>query len=114
MPIHEIAAAIGVIGAQAFSIFYALSGCDTISSVLGRVKKTFCEIWKLLLEMSEVFARHLTTKSPKKVSENDFEDLEEFFTLLSFVVTYNEIVNSALRVIKVVDNWKTLLPQQLH
>lgn len=64
--------------------------------------------------MSEVFARHLKIKSPKKVSENDFEDLEEFFTLLRFVATYIEIVNSALRVIKVVDRWKTLLPQQLH
>lgn len=81
----------------------------------GKGKKNF--LWNLETlagNVSEVFARHLKIKSPKKVSENDFEDLEEFFTLLRSVATYIEIVNSALRVIKVVDRWKTLLPQQLH
>ena len=50
-------------------------------------------------EISEVFVKLSTIKSPNKFSENDCKDLEKFFVLLCFVTMNDENVNFALRVL---------------
>ena len=41
IPVHEIAKGFGIVGSRAISFFYALSGCDTTSAVVGKGKLSF-------------------------------------------------------------------------
>ena len=54
IPVHRIASNLGVMSASALSLFHALSGYDTTSSIFGKSKKTFYDAWKLFPEITKV------------------------------------------------------------
>ena len=57
--VHRIASNLGVMSASAllFSSFYALSGCDTASSIFGKSKKACYGAWERFPEIAKVFVK---------------------------------------------------------
>jgi hypothetical protein len=49
---HVIAEKLGHSKSQALPFFHAFSGCDTVSAVNGRGKKTAWEVWKVYPEVT--------------------------------------------------------------
>ena len=73
IPVHEIAAKMGIVTSQAFLFFHALSGCGTTSSRSGKGKKSFFETGKLLPNISTTFAKLGTVSAPSEIHDQDFK-----------------------------------------
>ena len=61
-------------------IFHALIGCDTVSSFVGRRKKTAWEIWKVFPGVTDAFEELL--RMPSDVSEESMSLLKRFVVLM--------------------------------
>ena len=58
LPVHEyVASNIGPVTSRAISLWFALTGCETVSSFPGRGKSTAWKIWNLNQEIIDVFLR---------------------------------------------------------
>ena len=61
-------------------IFHALIGCDSVSSFVGRRKKTAWKIWKVFPWVTDAFEELL--RMPSDVSEESMSLLERFVVLM--------------------------------
>jgi len=76
---HEMMRALGPEKAQALPMFHALTGCDTVSFFAGRGKRTACDVWTALPELTQIFI-DLTT-APAQVDEDATQTIEMFVIL---------------------------------
>jgi hypothetical protein len=76
LPVHNIANVLTEEQCEALPFFHAVTGCDTVSFVAGRGKKTAWNAWRSLPEMTKTF-RHLSTPQ-NQVSLEDVHALEQF------------------------------------
>ena len=79
---HELATKFRTAASQAFPFFHAISGCDTISSVAGKGKKSFYETRQLFSEITAVFTKMAIVTDVSEISEQDIKLLERFFVFL--------------------------------
>ena len=76
--IHEIAKSLGRQKCKALLFFHAFTGSDTTGFFKGVGKKKAWEAWKVMPEMTPIFAR-LGTQGPKSsISARDFRSLQRF------------------------------------
>lgn len=80
LPVHSIASALPDEKCEALTFFHAVTGCDTVSYMSGRGKKTAWNAWKSMPEITETFL-HLSTPQ-STVSEEDIQALERFVVIL--------------------------------
>ena len=79
---HELAPKFRTAASQAFPSFHAISGCDTISSVAGKGKKSFYETRQFFSEITAVFTKMAIVTDVSEISEQDIKLLERFFVFL--------------------------------
>lgn len=60
-------------------MFHAFTGCDTVSSFLGKGKKTAWQTW---LQYEEVTSAFFDQMAHKSVSDESFEKIEWFVVLM--------------------------------
>ena len=80
IPVHEIVASIGPYKSQALPFFHAYTGCDSVSSFATRGKKSACDTWRAIEEVTTTFLAFST--GPDQVSNEDVAMLEWFTILL--------------------------------
>lgn len=80
LPIHEYANALGPSKCVALPIFHALTGCDTVSSFLGRGKKTAWKVWEAFDQITPTFKSF--SKLPNEINRKCQDDVERFVILL--------------------------------
>ena len=80
LPAHTIAAGLGENKAQALPMFHSLTGCDTVSSFVGRGKKTAWSVWNVMPQLTDAI---LTVSSaPSEMEEDVLRTIERFIILL--------------------------------
>ena len=80
IPAHMIASSLGPHTAHSLLAFLAFTGCDTVSSFLGKGKKTAMAIWHCFPVASESFLA--LTSHPSDVNRNVMSNLQWFVVLL--------------------------------
>ena len=63
MPIHLMAANLGLIKARGLPFFHAFTGCDVVSAIRGKGKKTAWKIWDMYPEITPIFTKLSTFSS---------------------------------------------------
>ena len=61
-------------------MFHSITGCDTVSFVHRKGKRTAFSLWEMYPEISDVFIRVI--KNPVHIRECDFDELELYFAHL--------------------------------
>ena len=74
-------------------IFHAFTGCDTISAVSGRGKKTAWKTWESFSEVNSAFSE--LRCMPSEVSEGSVLLLERFVMLLYDQTSESMVMNDA-------------------
>ena len=59
LPIHNYVKLLGEENYRASPFWYALTGCDTVSSFCGRRKKTAWDAWSCFAEVTQYFLKYL-------------------------------------------------------
>ena len=78
--VHRLAHSLWPPKCGAFPSWYALTGCDTVSSFHGKEKKSAWETWKCYPEATDVF---LALSNPVDVlSDNSISAIERFICLM--------------------------------
>ena len=77
MPIHEAVLATGLKKACGILFFIAFTGCDVISSLHRKGKKSACLTWDLYGEVSDTFTK--LSNCPAKLSSKDLREVGEFY-----------------------------------
>ena len=80
IPTHEIATSLGAEKAQARLMFHVFTGCDTVSSFVGKGKKTAFDTWRSFNAATEVFARLVTR--PTSLDNVCMSVLESYVVLM--------------------------------
>lgn len=80
LAIHTIARRLGVQKAKALPFFHALTGCDTVSFLAGKGKKTAWDVWNVFPEVTDIFVE--LSSVPQEVSDDNLLLIERFFVLL--------------------------------
>ena len=94
IPAHDIATTLGREKARALPMFHPFTGCNTVSSFAGRVKKTAFDIWKSVNEVTAV----LCTLSTNSWSFNDdFMCILETYVVLLYNRTCTETTVDSAR-----------------
>jgi len=88
-------------------MFHALTGCDTVSFA-GRGKRTACEVWTALPELTQVLI-DLTT-APAQVDEDATQTIERFVILLYGRTSTSRDVNKARCKLFAMKNKVQLIP----
>ncbi|CAC5416382.1 unnamed protein product [Mytilus coruscus] len=97
IPIHDIAQSLGPLQSRIIPIFYAFTGCDTVSSFAGRGKKTAWDTWNAFPEVSAVFRQ--MTDQPSTISRDSILPLlERYVVLLYHRTSESNSVNEAREV----------------
>ena len=83
IPVHDIRSALGPTRLLALPLFYSLSGCDTISQLLGTGKNT---AWSTCQSMSELTETLLNLTHNPHTSIMDIDDMKQLerFTVLMY------------------------------
>ena len=79
--VHRLAQSLSPPKCGAFPSWYALTGCDTVSSFLGSEKKSVWETWKCYPEATEVFLE-LSNPVDGVLSDNSIFAMEMFICLM--------------------------------
>ena len=82
----------------AFPSWYALKGCDTVSSFHGRGKKSAWETWKYYPEATEVFLA-LSNPVDGVLSDNSVSTIKKFIGLIYDKTTYISNISAIERFI---------------
>ena len=91
MPIHLMAANLGLIKARGLPFFHAFTGCDVVSAIRGKGKKTAWKIWDMYPEITPIFTKLSTF--PVVIDEDDMKAIEKFVVLLYDKNSSHENVN---------------------
>ena len=75
------------------------SSCDTTSSILGKGKISFCDTWKIVPEITSIFAQLSKVTVPAEITQEDYKLIEKFFIVLYSTTTNTEEMNSAQRML---------------
>ena len=75
-----IAMSLGPDKASTLPMFYAPTGCDTVSSFRGRVKKTAWDVWNLFSQLTPVL--QVLKASPQEITEQCMVVLKRFVVLV--------------------------------
>ena len=77
---HEITAGLGPEKACTLPVFYALTGCDTVSSFVGHRKKTVWAVWAVFPELT--YALLKLSSAPNDIPQEVMATIERFIILL--------------------------------
>lgn len=83
IPIHDVAASLGLELCKGLLFFHAFTGCDAVSGFRFKGKKSFWTTWKSNPDISALFST--LSDCPQDVTNADMESLEKFV-----VATYNK------------------------
>ena len=78
-PIHDYAAALGEQKCHALPFWYAFTGCDTVSQITGRAKKTAWNTWLTYPDVTETFVRSSVLQ---ELDDEYFAHLQRFVILM--------------------------------
>ena len=59
LPIHEYAKILGEEVCRGLPLWFAFTGCDTVSTFSGRGKKTAWNAWKSFRDVTQAFVRYI-------------------------------------------------------
>ena len=93
---HEMAQALGPDNCRGLPAFHAFTGCDTVSSLGDRSKKTAWETWKVCDEATATCCALGATLTPSIVDDS-LDTLEHFVVLLYDRTSNHEHVNDACK-----------------
>ena len=65
-----------------FLFFHMFSGCDTKSSLSGKGKKSFSDMWTFMDEITSLFKKLSSIATPDKISDDEFELLKSLVVRL--------------------------------
>ena len=85
IPAHEIAASLDPQKALVLPVFHALTGCDTVSGIVGHGKKSNWATWNSFPELTTALAElqlHVTSKPDSSLPEQAMRTIERFIVLL--------------------------------
>ena len=75
IPVHHMTKALGP-RCRALPFFHAFTGCDTVSTFVGKGKKSAWQTWNVLQAATEVFTRLSAPVS--SITDDEFSIIEEF------------------------------------
>jgi hypothetical protein len=81
IPVHEIAASLGIDRTKSLPVFHAFTGCDTVSSFGGRGKKTAWDVWISYPNVTKAFMR-LCSLGNDGIDDETFAILERFIVIM--------------------------------
>ena len=115
LSIHEMARALGPQKCIALPVFYAFTGCDTVSSFAGRGKKTAWDTWKAYEDVTEAFCALAACPSGVTI-ELWLQPLERFVVLLYDCTSIQGSVNEARKklLLERVEQLTQYLQHRLH
>ena len=96
--LHRLAHSLSPPKCGAFPSWYALTGCNTVSSFHGKGKKSVWETWKCYPEATEVFLA-LSNPVDGVLSGNSISAIERFACLMYDQTTYISNVNDCRRML---------------
>ena len=76
IPVHTIANLLGNARSSALPVFHSLTGCDTVSSLYGKGKKTAWTVWQQNPDVT--WALRALSATPRDVTDSIFSVLQEF------------------------------------
>ena len=79
--VHRLVHSLSLPKCGAFPSWYALTGCDTVSSFHGKEKKSAWETWKCYPEATEVFLA-LSNTADGVLPGNSISAIERFICLM--------------------------------
>ena len=81
LPVHHYATTLGPLKSRALPYFHAFTGCDTVSFMAGRGKKTAWDVWMAFDDATKAFLE-LSAFPPRNIPEVTVATLERFTVLL--------------------------------
>ena len=73
---HGLHHTIGPEKGKGIHFFHAFTGCDVVSGICGKGKKSACQTWNVYPKASHVFTK--ISQYPPTVGDDDLETLETF------------------------------------
>ena len=80
MAAHKVATALGPEKSQAFPMFHALTGCDTVSASVGHGKKAAWSVWNSFLQLTDALVR--LAQGPPVIPEECMNIIDKFVMLI--------------------------------
>ena len=93
IPVHGIVPHLGQLTSTALS--HALPWCDTTSAISDKRKISFWDTWKLVPEITPIFAKLSNATVPEETTEADCNLTKKFFIVLYSATNKTNDINSA-------------------
>lgn len=93
LAIHDIAAHLGPQKTKALPVLHALTGCDTVSFLSGKGKRTAWDTWSVFPAVTDVLAD--LSSVPESIPDDYMPLIEKFVVLLDSRTTTTLTVNEA-------------------
>ena len=78
--IHDLVNTMGLRRSIALPMFHALTGCDTVSSMCGRGKRTAYDTWSVFPNLTDAIISIMN--APDRITDENFDIIERFIILL--------------------------------
>lgn len=82
IPVHELSAAIGPRRCAALPAFHALTGCDTVSSLYGKGKKSAWAAWDSCPQLTEALLNLQNVSASTDIDDSIMSVLERYIVIL--------------------------------
>ncbi len=80
IPIHDIVSTLGPQKSKGMLFFHAFTGCDVVSGLMAKEKKTAWQTWNVFNDVSATFAK--LSHKPSEIEESDLQTLEKYIVLM--------------------------------